>query len=116
MKGVYSSASHHDIAGDAYTDAISYLKAEFADKDDISTWLETICSTSITDLMDTVCEAESRYLERSKKRGGVMKWVSELSRVVIHYSNVLDVLSQHHPEYVSLVWGVTKFILMVRPN
>lgn len=112
MTGAYSSASHQDIASDACTNAVSYLKTEFADKNDMSKWLESICSTSITDLMDTVCEAESRYLEQSKKRGGVMKWVGELSGVVMHYSNVLDVLTQHHPEYVSLVWGVTKFILM----
>jgi hypothetical protein len=28
------------------------------------------------------------------------------------YGQVLDVLSQHHPEYVALVWGVLKFVLM----
>lgn len=42
-----------------------------------------------------------------------MKWVGKLSRAVVHYSGVFDVLSQHHPEFTSLVWGVTKFILMV---
>lgn len=29
------------------------------------------------------------------------------------YSDVLDVLAQHHPEYVSLVWGAFKFVFVV---
>jgi hypothetical protein len=29
------------------------------------------------------------------------------------YSQVLDALAQHHPEYVALVWGTLKFLLVV---
>jgi hypothetical protein len=42
-----------------------------------------------------------------------MKWVGSLSRTVMHYSSVFDMFTQHHPELTSLVWGITKFILMV---
>jgi hypothetical protein len=34
----------------------------------------------------------------------------------MYYGQVLDMLAQHHPEYVSLAWGTLKFILMVRGN
>jgi len=32
----------------------------------------------------------------------------------MQYAQALDMLSQHHPEYVALVWGTLKFVLMVR--
>lgn len=38
---------------------------------------------------------------------------SVASRLMVHYSNVLDVLVQHHPEYVSLAWGALKFVFVV---
>src|SRR5437667_54664 len=34
---------------------------------------------------------------------------------IITYVQVLDVLAQHHLEYVSLAWGALKFIFMVHP-
>ena len=36
-----------------------------------------------------------------------------ISSWVMFYSQVLDVLSQHHPEYLALAWGATRFVLMV---
>ena len=32
---------------------------------------------------------------------------------VQYYGNVMDVLVQHHPEYVSLAWGTMKFFFVV---
>jgi len=32
----------------------------------------------------------------------------------MYYAQIMDVMSQHHPEYVSLVWGLLKFIFVVR--
>lgn len=36
-----------------------------------------------------------------------------LSQRLLYYGNIMDVLVQHHPEYVSLVWGAMKFIFGV---
>lgn len=41
-----------------------------------------------------------------------MRGVKRLSQSIMHYGNVLDTLSNHHPEYVSLVWRLIKFVLM----
>ncbi|THY17604.1 hypothetical protein D6D01_07455 [Aureobasidium pullulans] len=42
------------------------------------------------------------------------KWIrlNSISSRIVYYGTVLDVLSQHHPEYVSLAWGAVKFVLM----
>jgi hypothetical protein len=31
----------------------------------------------------------------------------------MYYSVIMDTLSQHHPEYVSLAWGAIKFLFIV---
>lgn len=33
---------------------------------------------------------------------------------MLYYGAALDILAQHHPEYVSLAWGTIKFIFIVR--
>jgi len=32
----------------------------------------------------------------------------------MYYGKVLDMLAQHHPEYVALAWGTVKLVLTVR--
>jgi len=31
----------------------------------------------------------------------------------MYYGKIMDTLAQHHPEYVALVWGAMKFVLIV---
>ena len=31
----------------------------------------------------------------------------------MYYGKVLDMLAQHHPEYVALAWGTVKLVLTV---
>lgn len=31
----------------------------------------------------------------------------------MHYSNIFDVMVQHHPEYVSLAWSTFKLLFVV---
>lgn len=42
------------------------------------------------------------------------KWLVRFSETVAHYGSILDMLVQHHPEYVSLAWGTMKFLFSVR--
>jgi hypothetical protein len=39
--------------------------------------------------------------------------LAKVSSRILYYGNVLDMISQHHPEYVALAWGSAKFVLMV---
>jgi len=102
-----------DIAAEAYTDALAYLKREFEGNAKATSWLRTVKQTTLGDLMETTKEAESRYNQAAPaKQKSVKSWIRGLSSRILYYGQVLDVLSQHHPEYVALVWGVVKFVLM----
>lgn len=59
----------------------------------------------------TLADAQEQY--KLKHTSKAFKWLQELSSRVMHYGVVLDVLVQHHPEYVSLVWGAFRFMFSV---
>ncbi|GAB1312744.1 Nacht domain protein [Madurella fahalii] len=101
-----------DIATEAYAQALEYLKREFEGNTKATEWLRTVTSTTLHDLLETTQRAESKYNRVLLNKQGAKSWIRGLSRRILYYGQVLDVLSQHHPEYVSLVWGAVKFILM----
>jgi len=102
-----------NIAEDAYEEALRYLEREFEGDAKATTWLRTMKTTSLGDLLDTAKQAENRYNQAAQTKQKTLKsWIRGLSRRIMLYGQVLDVLSQHHPEYVALVWGVLKFVLM----
>ena len=67
---------------------------------------------SIDDLVLRAKRAQSRY-DSQRQDNKAAKWLSALSSRIGHYGRVLDVLVQHHPEYVSLAWGAMKFLFIV---
>jgi hypothetical protein len=70
--------------------------------------------TSIVDVENTVERAKREYEAKGQKRRAVMNWLNKLSLGIRYYSQALDMLAQHHPEYVALAWGAVKFVLTVR--
>ncbi|KAI5371995.1 hypothetical protein J4E82_009297 [Alternaria postmessia] len=66
---------------------------------------------SLDDLQIILNEAQSRY-EQQHEGKKVAKWLSQFSSRICHYGQILDVLVQHHPEYVSLAWGAMKFLFI----
>jgi len=62
--------------------------------------------------MSVVERAKQKY-ESMSSETDVRHWLRLASTRIMHYGTVFDVLSQHHPEYVALVWGSVKFVLMV---
>ena len=70
-------------------------------------------STSLEDVRRTVLEAKIRY-DTAHEHSKISKWLSKFSNRVQFYGNILDVLVQHHPEYVSLAWGAMKFLFVVK--
>jgi hypothetical protein len=77
------------------------------------TWLKN--KHTIADVQEEVTKAQERYSLRSKD-SKVRKWLSRFSAGVLYYGRILDVLVQHHPEYVSLAWGTTKLLFVVSPK
>jgi len=102
-----------DIAQEAYDDAVEYLKKELRGNDNAHQLLQA--GTSIHDVRDIVERVEVKYRESSNKGKGVRYWLRRFSATTMYYGNVLDMLAQHHPEYVALAWGTVKFVLTVRP-
>lgn len=56
---------------------------------------------------------EAQYRAACKTKKSILNCMRKVSSWIMFYGQVLDMLSQHHPEYVSLAWGATKFVLMV---
>ncbi|KAI1500276.1 hypothetical protein F5X99DRAFT_387047 [Biscogniauxia marginata] len=98
-----------DIAKEAYEDAVQYLKREFTGNPKTLVWINA--QISLTEVLVEVETAERMY--RTRRDGQVViPCLRRLSSSIMLYSQVFDVLAQHHSEYVSLAWGALKFILM----
>jgi hypothetical protein len=65
------------------------------------------------DIRDTVTQAIDRYNDAKREHTGARIWLEKMSGRILHYGKVLDILAQHHPEYVALAWGAFKFVLIV---
>ena len=63
------------------------------------------------DVQQVLQHAQNKY--RSQSPCKARKWLVALAERISHYGQVLDVLVQQHPEYVSLAWGTFKFVFTV---
>jgi hypothetical protein len=72
---------------------------------------------TIKDVQQAIEDAKSAY-EAKEKYSKTHQWIQKFSSRVLHYADIFDTLSQHHPEYVALVWGAIKFVFVVscKPN
>lgn len=64
------------------------------------------------DVEAAVLAAQDKY-ERGNKKPKMQTWLGRCASRIVHYGNIMDVLVQHHPEYVSLAWGTMKFLFVV---
>ncbi|KAI1131334.1 hypothetical protein F5Y10DRAFT_74044 [Nemania abortiva] len=99
-----------DIVQEAFDEAINLLKQEFADDPKSLDWVGSL--TSIEQAKQLLLEAECQYKSSTNEKKNLQRWLRSASSRLLYYGNVLDVLAQQHPEYVSLVWGGVKFVLM----
>ena len=67
---------------------------------------------TLSEVQEEVNRSQQRYSLRTQ--GRVRKWLSQFSAGVLRYGQIMDVLVQHHSEYVSLAWGTTKLLFVVR--
>jgi hypothetical protein len=79
-------------------------------EEECSKWLNS--STTIFDVQEAVISAKQKYEKKSPK-SRAKKWLASCSSKLMYYSVIMDTLSQHHPEYVSLAWGAIKFLFIV---
>lgn len=69
-------------------------------------------TTSVEEIQNLVQEALTKYSDKHK-HSRARTWLDRVRPRLYHYSNVMDVFVQHHPEYVRLAWGAMKFIFIV---
>ena len=69
-------------------------------------------NNDIEEFRTIVNQAKEGY-ERRRQKGKARQWLSSFSSRLLYYGGVLDILAQHHPEYVSLAWGAVKFVFIV---
>ncbi|KAF4336554.1 hypothetical protein FBEOM_9596 [Fusarium beomiforme] len=67
--------------------------------------------SSIQDIQILVRDSFMKYSDE-KRFPKARKWLQRAISKIHHYGNIMDVLVQHHPEYVSLAWGAMKFVLV----
>ncbi|KAF5693477.1 hypothetical protein FGLOB1_14385 [Fusarium globosum] len=67
--------------------------------------------SSIQDIQTLVRDSFMRYSDE-KRFPKTRKWLQRTISKIHHYGNIMDVLVQHHPEYVSLAWGAMKLVLV----
>ena len=64
------------------------------------------------DVITAVQTAQTEY-EARRRKGKAGEYLAAFSSRVMYYGAIMDTLSQHHPEYVSLAWGAMKFLFVV---
>lgn len=74
--------------------------------------LQALQTTTLEDLLDAVQQAQQKYAQ-SQSESTIRQKIEKFAEGVYHYSNIMDVMVQHHPEYVSLAWGAMKFLFLV---
>ncbi|KAI4658936.1 uncharacterized protein J4E79_006696 [Alternaria viburni] len=103
---------NRNIAAEAYRAAIEHLKNELDISLDGS--VPHKFQASIKDVFSVVENAKKDYEDKSKqdKHAEMRQSLERLSARIMYYGKIMDTLAQHHPEYVALVWGAMKFVLI----
>ena len=67
---------------------------------------------SLEDVQAAVTEAQVKW-ESSRKAKMTRLWLARVLPKLQYYGDIMDMLVQQHPEYVSLAWGTMKFLFVV---
>ncbi|KEZ40094.1 hypothetical protein SAPIO_CDS9108 [Scedosporium apiospermum] len=71
--------------------------------------------TTIQDIQTLVNDVFAKYSDE-RKFPRTRKWMMRIISKIHHYGNIMDVMVQHHPEYVALGWGAMKMVLVSAQN
>jgi hypothetical protein len=77
--------------------------------------LDDLGATSLEDILVVVESARLHY-DKDQSGSKLRRYMEQISERIHYYGNIMDVLVQHHPEYVSLAWGIMKLLFGVCPH
>ncbi|KAF5532526.1 hypothetical protein FMEXI_12326 [Fusarium mexicanum] len=102
-------ANKADIAQEAFKS----VKKHFEQSNSLSSDEKALLGkkSSLQDVEKAVSDAFAKY-EAKSEASKTRKWLLKASESICHYGQVLDVFVQHHPEYVSLAWGLMKVMFI----
>jgi hypothetical protein len=107
---IYTYTNHSNVACDAFDKAKAKFSSALTHDQDKVALINS--HHTLGDVQNAVVDA-ARLYEARKTSPKATKWLQALSKRVKFYGDVMDMLVQHHPEYVSLAWGAMKFLLIV---
>jgi hypothetical protein len=99
-----------DPASAAFEEAKSIFNTQLSRDPEKLRLVQQINSYEDVELLIVAAKAKYDASHQDKK---CSKWLAKLSSRVRFYGNIMDVLAQQHPEYVSLVWGAMKLMFVV---
>lgn len=94
----------------AFEEAIRFFNMNLTADPHKKIWLDSVAD--LDDVEQAVLKAKEGYDTR-KGSSKARTWLSRFAKRVKFYSGIMDVLVEHHPEYVSLAWGAMKFLFVV---
>ena len=111
-----SSGSSNDgafaTAKTAFEEALYIFEQQTTNDAHKKRQVDQLQASSLQDIVDAVTEAQRSY-ESKRKSSKTRQYLTAFSKRVSHYGNVMDVMVQHHPEYVALAWGLMKVLFGV---
>lgn len=99
----------YNAAEEAYQEARALFNHAFSSTEQPINFLTE--RQDINSLLDVLEQVQQQYHDRIQSKA--RKWLCRLSARINLYGNILDVLVQQSPEYVSLAWGAFKFLFVV---
>lgn len=97
----------------AFEESLERFRKTLAPKSSADTWIDGLKASRLQDVVDDVAKAQAQYKDK-RGESKFQKRLTSFSKRVAYYGQVLDVMVQHHPEYVSLAWGTMKLVFGVR--
>ncbi|KAI1374768.1 hypothetical protein F4677DRAFT_447034 [Hypoxylon crocopeplum] len=99
------------LADELFQDTLVAFKTELSKDETKLQWIEDSKLGSLTEVLASVVDARLQYEER-KGGSATRRTLVELSEKIHHYGSIMDIMVQHHPEYVSLAWGAMKVLFV----
>ncbi len=73
---------------------------------------EDLRASNISEVVAAVNGARDCY-EQRRSGSQARKCLVAVAERLVYYGNIMDVMVEHHPEYVSLAWGAMKLLFGV---
>ncbi|KAH7333075.1 hypothetical protein BKA65DRAFT_564106 [Rhexocercosporidium sp. MPI-PUGE-AT-0058] len=102
----------NDPARQAFVDAFEIFKSELSKDKTKAKWLEESNFDSVQGVLEATIRERTSY-ELRIEDSPIRQSLGRLSERLLFYGNIMDVLIQQHPEYVALVWGAIRFLVVV---